>query len=224
MISQTDVSSLLLKSSFSKRDLSLLRSCKILRSKLLPLLASLTDSTLTVAYPGPVFRPRNPHTLRIKLAKPLCANIRLLFVEGRQNCLPDPSCFKNLEEIRVHIKDGMYLTDPAVWEDDEQLLRACRASVDVFVTRADYHTIVVTCARKFGLPDGCHGWVRRMANRLQAQESTRNVRVILSHPVRYSSSMFRHLRYGALGKVLYDVVADTFTRKPDETSSDMGSS
>lgn len=182
--------------------MGLLRSCKAIRRKLLPLLVKLTDFTTTVwtspfdTYMGVRLSGSysGPQTTQIQLPHPFRAKLRRLAFYGRPLLMPDPACLANLEEIHVNGRDWIVLTDRDIWDDNASLVRACQSRLTRSPTPA------------------CDAWVLTMVDRLKAQELLGKIHVTVSLHVFYQDVQ-NPLRSGRLGKALYDITAGTVKGK-----------
>lgn len=215
--------SLSLISTFSVADMELLRSCEVLRQKLLPLLDDLTSCDFEVCRRESSLRGdpcyleeyRNytgPRFIQIKLARTLRAGIRKLVLAGRPPRIPDPSCFENLQEIYLHLVAPLMVRGPGIWEDDEKLLSACRANIDENLTIEERDASGLDDS--LGLPRPHGGWALQIAEKLETQGSSAQVRVVLAQTVFTS---FINLAPGfepVLGRVEYGFRTGMVTRKP----------
>lgn len=216
-----------LSTTLSAADMALLRSCNILRQKLLPLLVDLTDDHLAVLTPHTepwddivleaLRNHTGPHIIGLKLSKPFLARITRLKLVGAQLFMPDPSCFKNLEVICLALIQPLFVTGKDVWEDDEKLARACRANIDVCLTSQQLlaSELVLTTAREHAR------WVPQMSEKLKGQDSSGKVHMVVSQlvmkpipfPTASSLGVLSSILDSMLGKVLHDVTADTVTKE-----------
>lgn len=220
-----------IKSTFASEDLGIIRSCKVLRQKLLPLLAKMTDGNVTLLPSQPAaaatchdiavadysdFFFKDPCTTDIRLSKLFRAGVRRLTLPSRPLCMPDPFYFENLEEIHLADVSG-FAVDRDTWQDVAKLLVRCRADVGDAITLEEWQAMNVS--RLDIMLFMHHVWVPRMVKKLKAHDSSSKVRVVISHQVHER----RPYQFGGpshvVGKVLHDVTAGTITREPSNSDS-----
>jgi hypothetical protein len=113
----------------------MLRTCKTLRNKWLPLLASCTDSTLEIYHWKHLNRVADFYAAAdyasrllpaVEISLPFRAQIKRLEFDSYTNFLPDVALFPYLEEVKVLMVPAIRLRDRAVLGDEGALMAVSR--------------------------------------------------------------------------------------------------
>lgn len=173
--------------SFDTQGLAILRLCKTLRGKLMPLLVSVMDETLTVFYynhTGSVYVANRPRTysyalhLNRSIAIPLSirTTIRVLDFDVLARFIPDPLDFPNLVEVKVRM-GGLGMEPQEVLENNHKLLLVCRTMVCDNISDSEKAAAVVIAPYANTMTH--FKWLIGLMKELEKHDTHRDVRVIL---------------------------------------------
>lgn len=149
--------------------------------------------------------------MKVKLAKPFCAKIKVLEASSHSPSLPDPAVFENLESLVLNNETGVSVSHRSVWENDEDLFLACLAQIKS-VTREEYRRVFGDLLSFRWEPVVPLRWVARLIENLKTQSMNNAVNLKIVHSVEQLYAAFMSSPDPPCGKVVHDATAETIER------------